>query len=686
MRFTLLGSLLACFLTGSLAASAPSSPAISVQTGPFAQRMSERYTTAHGLPGTKVTELRIYGGKIWARTDRGGAVFADGKWRAAAIPEKETPAPAVADPARLPAGAVVKSAARTSDGRVFVITDVGSFRSNGRSGPYVPLTTPTSYLTRQPIVDVDAQPSCVAVDPAGVVWVGSDRGVFGTDGKDYWTVVDRKAGLPFETVTCLAFGSGSDMWVGTTEGVCRFAGGRWQYYWGPRWLPGNHVNDLLVTDAGTWVATDGGVARLHDEELTLARKADHYQRITQSRHSRRGFISGCRFRQAGNPDGGHVLEASDNDGLWTAVYVAAQSFRYAVTKSAGARAEARKSMSALLDLVKYTGIPGYPARALKLKDEEADGYNPEETVRVVGEKDKIWFNSPVDPNVLCKGDTSSDELDGHYFAWSIYHDLVADEAEKRAIRSAVAAVTDNILAHDYTLVGHTGRKTRWAVFGPKFLNDDPNWWEERGLNSLEMLAYLKVAEQITSDGKYARAARALIEQHHYLLNLVTQKVAYSWDRVNHSDDQMAFMLYYIFLTREKDPAVRRVLLQSLERSWQIERPERSPFFNFVYGVGSGRACDVEAAVGELQEWPWELIEWQGRGSHRHDVEVRSRTVGARTRRELTRALPASERALMRWNGNPYGADGGSPNGASEDCGSAWLMPYWLGRYHGLIRE
>jgi hypothetical protein len=42
-----------------------------------------------------------------------------------------------------------------------------------------------------------------------------------------------------------------------------------------------------------------------------------------------------------------------------------------------------------------------------------------------------------------------------------------------------------------------------------------------------------------------------------------------------------------------------------------------------------------------------------------------------------------ERALMRWNGDPYQLDGGS-GGRARDDGSFILLPYWMGRYHRLI--
>jgi hypothetical protein len=38
---------------------------------------------------------------------------------------------------------------------------------------------------------------------------------------------------------------------------------------------------------------------------------------------------------------------------------------------------------------------------------------------------------------------------------------------------------------------------------------------------------------------------------------------------------------------------------------------------------------------------------------------------------------------MRWNANPFVVDGGK-GGRSEDDGAAYLLPYWLGRYHKFI--
>jgi hypothetical protein len=111
------------------------------------------------------------------------------------------------------------------------------------------------------------------------------------------------------------------------------------------------------------------------------------------------------------------------------------------------------------------------------------------------------------------------------FSTRSYHDLVAEsESEKDEVRRVVAAMTDHLITHGFRLVDHDGQPTRWGRFAPSDLNHDPLWWRERGLNSLSMLSYLKVAEHVTGDAKYAAAARDLIENHGYAMNLHYPKV------------------------------------------------------------------------------------------------------------------------------------------------------------------
>ncbi|MCS7272818.1 MAG: hypothetical protein NZ550_01545 [Fimbriimonadales bacterium] len=524
---------------------------------------------------------------------------------------------------------------------------------------------------------------CATSDSLGHLWVGSRSGLILGDGEGWWLSREAQAGEqsspvielvpPYGYIHHIAFAPNGDVWLGTSEGACRLREGRWSYFWGKRWLPGNRVHALVVDAQNrAWIGTNAGVACIESVPMTLREKAEHYERLIALRHNRNGFVTNCDWDNPDDPDSWKI-EASDNDGLWTALYCAAQVFQYATTKDPAARERARKSMHALLELERLTGVPGFPARSIIRKDETRYYQSHGE-----------WHESPVDPNYIWKGDTSSDELDGHYFAWAVYYDLCADESEKERIRATVRRVTDHLMQNNWRLIDVDGKPTRWAIFNPEALNDDPAWEEERGLNSLSILSHLKVAYHITGDIKYQHAYEMLIKEHHYLINAITQKMLPPYT-VNHSDDQLAFLCYYPLLLYETNPDYRRMWLMSLERSWQIERPERSPLFNFIYGAVTGKPCDVEAAVQTLQEWPLDLRNWECRNSHRLDVVAdpqRGRAGGW----QPTRIVPYSERAVMRWNGNPYILDGGDPLGRREDDGTAFLLPYWMGRYHRIIEE
>jgi hypothetical protein len=367
---------------------------------------------------------------------------------------------------------------------------------------------------------------------------------------------------------------------------------------------------------------------------------------------------------------GAVQEISDNDGLWTSLYIASQSFRYAATQSAEAKSNAWRSMQALLRLESITGIPGFPARAIC---HEGEPQFESRSIRAQSE----WHESSAEKGWYWKGETSSDELDGHYFGWYVFHELAAGEEEKRSVRATCKRVTDHILDHGYYLIDKDGKRTTWGVWAPERLNDDPMWWQERGLNSLEILSHLKVAMHIVGDARYEQAYRDLIQQHHYALNALKTKIP---GGVSH-DDQLAFLAYYPLLQLERDPGLRAIYTASLRRTWDLERIESNPLWNFIYGASTGDPCDVEAAVESLREIPLDFILWRSRNSHRADLAY-DPVLECQGTKQLLKPLPWNERLIRNWDHNPYEPDGGSDLGEGDQ--TVWLLPYWMGRFHRLI--
>jgi hypothetical protein len=474
-------------------------------------------------------------------------------------------------------------------------------------------------------------------------------------------------GFPLRKPTCLAVGAGGAVAVGGEDGLTVLRDGRWRYYAGKRWLPDDRVTELAFSADDLWIMTAAGPTRLARRAMTLAEKAAYFESLTAARHNRRGYVTVC-FREGEDK---WVHEASDNDGLWTALYVAAESYRFAVTGEVQARRLARESLDALLNLERVTRVPGFPARALVRRDEEC--------IRSKGE----WHDAGQGSgSYQWKGDTSSDELSGHFFAYLVYHDLVADAQERAMIREVAGRIADHLIDHGFLLVDVDGEPTRWGVYAPEYLAS-PEWAGDRGLNSLSILSHLAVAEHITGSRRYRHAADELIQRHGYALNTLDQKIT-TPGRVNHSDDELAFLAYYPLLCCETDFDLRQIYRTSLRRSWEIERPERCPLFNFIYGALTGEPCDLEEAVGTLREIPLDLVHWTVTNSGRPDI-VRHPENGRFGEAQSAVVLPAGERPIMKWNGNPYRLDGGD-DGRTEEDGAFFLLPYWMGRYHGLIEE
>ncbi len=422
---------------------------------------------------------------------------------------------------------------------------------------------------------------------------------------------------------------------------------------------------------GIWVETPKGFSRIEYRLMTLAEKSKEFVERIRARHVRWGLTADSDLRVPGDLST-NQMRSTDNDGLWTAIYVAAECFRYRVTGEADARANAQQGMRAILRLEEITGIPGFPARSFIRKGID------------IQPQDGEWHDTP-DGQWRWKGDTSSDEIVGNYFVYPIYYDLVADEDEKRLLAAALDRITNHILDHGYQLIGVDGKRTRWGWWGPEVIWEDP---DETGLRALHILAHLRTAMHVTQSeanrAKYKRHYDELITRHRYHLLTRNQKINIP-GRVNHSDDELAFLSYYPLLQYETDAELRKVYAESLERAWQIERPERNPLWNFIYAAGSGsKEFDQFESILTLQEIPLDQITWTVTNSLRLDVPF-DRQVDRQGRRQSLKVLPYDQLPISKWNGNPYALDGGN-GGRSEDDGAYFLLPYWLGRYHKLIGE
>ncbi len=476
--------------------------------------------------------------------------------------------------------------------------------------------------------------------------------------------------LPCGGVTASAVASDGATWLGTAQGLIRLdvaapERDRHQYLAGRRYLPDDQVLRIVPdSKGGVWVRTSIGVAHLEMRSMTLAQKADYFEQRIRARHDRYGLVADCSLLTPGDLSSSRPLD-NDNDGLWTSIYAAAECFRYQVTKSPEALANARKSIGAILFLEAVAGSRGFPARSFVRKtDPQPQG----------GE----WHWTP-DGQYYWKGDTSSDEIVGHFFIFSIAWDLLPDRELKEQIRNTTKRIMDHILEHGYALVDLDGKPTTWGWWSPETLAKRP---DERALNSLELLSFLKTAAHITGEPRYEAEYRKAAFEWGYV-DWITRVNEFR-EELNYSDEELAMLPFYCIFQYEKDPVLLKAYRRALEEWWKNMQRELNPLWALIYLTANPAAkVDLPGATWTLYRMPLDLVKWNVRNSHRADIVWASGS-DRFGKRESLQLLPPDERPVMRWNANPFVVDGGS-DGREEDDGAAFLLPYWLGRYHRLLK-
>ncbi|WP_276371249.1 hypothetical protein [Chryseolinea sp. H1M3-3] len=486
--------------------------------------------------------------------------------------------------------------------------------------------------------------------------------------------------LPWTEITTVQEINGK-LWFGSTRGAfAANADGKFDYYASKRWLPSDNVVDIEKgPDNSVLVLTDKGLGQICFKAMTLHDKAMYFEKQVRARHIRHGFNATLGYMQDGSLATGS-LEDSDNDGLWTSMYLGGEVFRYAVTKSEEALQNIEECMAAMERLYTINGVKGFPSRSF-----ERTGYKYE---------DKPWRRAK-DPEWDWKSTTSSDEAIGHIFAFGVMAELLDDQKD---LQTRAITLIDSLMQHtidnDFYLVDWNGEPTLWGKWNPKYVNARPVGVGDRKINSSNIIAMLQTAYHFTKKEVYKEKAFELMTKHGYYENLMfpmsqvrqADANADDWSKMlseswNHSDDEMYFVGYWGLYRYAFNDTLKVKFKEAILDHWQIERPEKEGAWNIFTALTGTKEFDLNEAVWYLQEYPMDLVHWKVENSHRKDIELMEPNFRRQTIKEV---LPASELPISRHNANRFDLDGGD-NGASEySAGDIWLLPYWMGRYLNVI--
>ena len=539
--------------------------------------------------------------------------------------------------------------------------------------------------------------NCMQIDALGHLWVGSDEGLNIYDGKNYWFNGNDFYSVPDGAFNDMFFAEDGKKYFATNTGIITLIEGKISYFSYGAWLMHPTVTKIAVSENGTIAAlTPRGISIITHRYMTLEEKAAHYDEMAVKYFTRNeGYQVDRILRKYGDLDSGW-LPNSDNDGLFTGLYCASQCFRYAVTGDEAAKATAKRAVEAMIKLTEGTGKPGFTARATRYTDDEYFGQGNREE----------WHVCEDNPECEWLGETSSDEMTGHYFAYGIYYDLVADKKEKKKIAEVVKKITDHIIENNFHLCDVDGIPTTWANWEPELLNNDDRWYFERGTNSLEILSFLKTTYHVTGDEKYNKVFDMLVQKHHYAMNCMQYKCEDA--HIAHIDDQLDFTNIYPLITYTESASQKEIFKMGLTHHFDYEKVERSPYFNIVYGALTNNPCDIENAAKSLAEMNMDTVVWPTFNSYRKDIVIDNSPEEYGCAPQLKYPVEYSARLLVNYDGNQFVCDSGveefveinkktanraaalpgtdGANGMRAVMPSIFLLPYWMGRYHGLLGD
>ena len=334
--------------------------------------------------------------------------------------------------------------------------------------------------------------------------------------------------------------------------------------------------------------------------------------------------------------------------LWAGHYLAAESFRYAVTKSPEALGNAERALDGIRSLVDVTGTDLLARCLVPESSPYAAGIASEEAHNGVykgklGGKTYLWI-----------GNTSRDQYSGVMFGLSVAYTEIPDAAVRGEVRSLVTRVLRFLGKNDWKAVMPDGRVS--TTFFGRFD---------------QQLAFLAVGRQVDPQrfgGDY-EWSRMLYNQ------LVIAPVAL--DTLDTHSSYFKFNLDAINLY-----TLRRLDAGAGQHGYDVFRhatkSHGNAFFDVIDRGLNGPDAARDAEIRAL------LAAWLRRPRRDFSVDLRGvlATCGSG---QACAPIPVERRVNtdFLWQRSPFQLVGGG-EGLIETAGIDYILPYWMARFYGVL--
>jgi len=435
------------------------------------------------------------------------------------------------------------------------------------------------------------------------------------------------------------------------------------------------------------------------ENQPLHEKTTFLDQLVRDQHLDDRLIRTLRLDDEGN-----VLsrDHQPSTGLWTAIYLASQAMRYAVTGDPDAVENARVAVKGLHDLTAVTGRPGLYGRAYQRPDftytHDAAGAQSWVASPAVG-YEGWWFND----------DVSKDTMDGIMFGYAVALEFLDDEDIRKDIAKDVLGFVEPFVAAGLQIIDHTGEVTEHGRLFYSAIDDFP------GFNALLSMSWVRTAMDAGGDADLVHFYNdcllrlgdwsdcpvldqmdigSYMDAFDEFLYMYRPDCKTSYDNID-----MVFHAIYPLLRRETDPGVRKRLLDKLRVGiWVPDDVNEPPLhqsthalYIFLYGALAQPPADDPIFRQAIQDSVCTLYRLERDRFDKTTVQGQQEIacynrLGDPNAAEI---IPLEERRYDNyvWRLDPHEIphdNEGVPGllYSPED----YLLAYWVGRYFGYVNE
>jgi hypothetical protein len=342
--------------------------------------------------------------------------------------------------------------------------------------------------------------------------------------------------------------------------------------------------------------------------------------------------------------------------IWTGHYLAAESYRWAVTRSPESREGVMTALNGIRKLVDATGKDVLARCAVPTESPWAAGIASEESLHGV-------HSGIVDgQSYLWVGNTSRDQYLGVFFGLTAAWQLVDDQE----VRDWVSMLATRMLTRL--------RDDQWNVVMPG--GEISTTFLHRAEQRLALLKLGRRCNPREFEASYKSTANLLVGGIYTPILAETRETHDSYFKFN-----LSHIAFYNLLTSGDGWFVRSRYQNAFDLLRDATQDHDNAFFDMIDVAVNGRTASRDERVRRL------LAAWLTRPRRDFWVDLRSVYAACEGENRACEVLPVQARTPtdFLWQRSPYQLWGGL-YGTIEGAGLDYILPYWMARYHGVVIE